>query len=115
MIPSVDAYLMNLFPFGRDVCRLLVTEPGCASAAASLGVPHNLIAGRADATVLVLAIEMCSLNFQPPDTMADHIISTAIFGDGAAAAVIATTPGPGLHITDTTTLFFPGYHRFHGT
>jgi len=114
MIPSVDAYLMNLFPFRRDVRRLPITELGCASAAASLGMAHNYIAGRDDATVLVLAIEMCSLNFQPTDTTADHIISTAIFGDGAAAAVITTTPGPGLHITDTTTLFFPGTTDFMG-
>ena len=114
MIPSVDAYLMNLFHFRDDVKRLPITELGCASGVTALRTAYDYLRGWPGSTVLVLSIELCSLNFHPEDVSADHIISTAIFGDGAAAMVVTDKPRPGLQISKTKTHFFPDTLDFMG-
>ncbi|HKQ33651.1 MAG TPA: 3-oxoacyl-[acyl-carrier-protein] synthase III C-terminal domain-containing protein, partial [Thermodesulfobacteriota bacterium] len=115
MIPALDAYLMNRFPFRNSVRRLPVTELGCAAGVSSLILASDYIRAYPDANVLILSLELCTLNMQPTDKSADHIISTAIFGDGAAAAIV-TGGGDagGLHILKTENRFFPGTLEFMG-
>ncbi|MGE0821909.1 MAG: type III polyketide synthase [Candidatus Binatia bacterium] len=114
MIPSLDAYLMNRFPFRHDVKRLPITELGCAAGVAALRIADDFLRAYPGATVLILAVELTSLTFQPTDRSGDHIVSTAIFGDGAAAALLSNVPHPGLAITETATRFFPGTTEFMG-
>jgi alkylresorcinol/alkylpyrone synthase len=114
MIPSLDAYLMNRFPFRRDVKRLPITELGCAAGVAALRMADDFLRAYPGATVLVLAVELTSLTFQPTDRSADHIVSTAIFGDGAAAVLLSNAPHAGLAITETATRFFPETTVFMG-
>ena len=69
---------------------------------------------------LVLALEFASLTFQRWDRSATNVVSTAIFGDGGAAAVLA---GPGhprarcaglARVVDTESLFFRGTTHLMG-
>lgn len=115
MIPALDAYLMNRFPFRNGVRRLPVTELGCAAGVSSLILASDYIRAYPDANVLILSVELCTLNMQPTDKSADHIISTAIFGDGAAAAIVTgrETAG-GLRVVRTENRFFPGTLEFMG-
>jgi alkylresorcinol/alkylpyrone synthase len=49
--------------------------------------------------VLLLVVELCSLTFRDSDLGKSNIIATALFGDGAAAALVTCdrdTPGPEL-------------------
>jgi alkylresorcinol/alkylpyrone synthase len=48
---------------------------------------------------LFLVVELCSLTFRPGDHSKSNIIATALFGDGAAAALV-TCGGEGLQLTD---------------
>jgi len=114
MIPSLDAYLMNRFHFRNDVRRLPITELGCAAGVASLIIASDYIRAYPDSKVLILSVELCTLNFQPTDKSADHIISAAIFGDGGAAAIVAGESDSGLHILKTATRFFPETLDFMG-
>lgn len=115
MIPALDAYLMNRFPFRNNVRRLPVTELGCAAGVSSLILASDYIRAYPDANVLILSLELCTLNMQPTDKSADHIISTAIFGDGAAAAIVTgREAAAGLHILKTENRFFPGTLEFMG-
>jgi alkylresorcinol/alkylpyrone synthase len=114
MIPSLDAHLMNCFPFRSNVRRLPVAELGCAAGVSSLIMASDYIRAYPDSNVLILSLELCTLNIQPADTSADHVISTALFGDGAAAAIVTGKAGHGLHMLSTANRFFPRTLDFMG-
>jgi alkylresorcinol/alkylpyrone synthase len=88
MIPSLDAYLVDDLGLRADVRRLPITELGCAAGAAALARTHDFLVGFPGARALVIAVELPSLSMQRADISAANIVSTALFGDGAAAAVL---------------------------
>ncbi len=88
MIPSLDAYLANALGFPSHVKRLPVTELGCAAGAAALARASDYLCAFPEHTVLVVAVELPSLTFQIRDLSAANIVSSALFGDGAAAVVL---------------------------
>lgn len=108
MIPSLDAYLINDFHFRSDVRRLPITELGCAAGAAALSHAASFIAAFPEANVLVVSVELASLSFQRDDLSPANLISSALFGDGAAAAVVCGTPRPGPRLAACASHFFPG-------
>jgi alkylresorcinol/alkylpyrone synthase len=89
MIPSLDAYLVDELGFRRDVRRLPLTELGCAGGAAALARTHDFLRGFPAARALVVAVELPSLSMQREDVSPGNLVATALFGDGAAAAVLA--------------------------
>ena len=88
IIPSLDVYLADELGFRRDVRRLPLTELGCAGGAAALGRAHDLLRGFPEARALVVAVELPSLSLQRNDVTPANLVATALFGDGAAAAVL---------------------------
>jgi alkylresorcinol/alkylpyrone synthase len=107
MIPSLDAYLINDLGFRSDVRRLPITELGCAAGAAALSRAAEYIWSFPDATVLVVSVELASLTFQRENLSPANLISTVLFGDGAAAAVVTGRPVPGPRVIDTQSYLFP--------
>jgi alkylresorcinol/alkylpyrone synthase len=112
MIPSVDAYLVDDLGFRRDVRRLPITELGCAAGAAALARAHDFLVGFPDARALVIAVELPSLSMQRADLSPANLVSTALFGDGAAAAVlvgggVATGTGGELALLETLSHIWP--------
>ena len=59
------------------------------------------------ANVLVISVELPTLSFQRDDLSSANLISTAIFGDGAAAALLTGRPVPGAAILETQSHLFP--------
>lgn len=114
MIPSLDAWLVNRFAFRDDVRRMPLTELGCAAGVAALRFAYDHLRAYPGSTVLVIATELPTLTFQPEDFSADHLISCAIFGDGAAAVLLTDEPGPGFAIHRTASHFFRGTSDFMG-
>jgi alkylresorcinol/alkylpyrone synthase len=88
MLPSLDAFLIDSLGLRRDVRRLPITELGCVAGAAALARAHDFLLGHPRGRVLVVAIELPSLNFQPLDVSVDNLVSSALFGDGAAAVLM---------------------------
>ena len=88
MIPSLDAYLVDDLGLRPDVRRLPITEMGCAGGAAALARAHDFLVGFPGARALVIAVELPSLSMQRADLSPANLVSTALFGDGAAAAVL---------------------------
>jgi alkylresorcinol/alkylpyrone synthase len=107
MLPSLDAYLANDLGFRPDVRRLPITELGCMGGAAALSYARDFIAGHPGADVLVVCVELPTLSFQRHDLSAANIISTAIFGDGAAAALVTGREVPGARMIDARSHLFP--------
>ncbi len=89
IIPSLDAYLINDLGFRSDVRRLPITELGCAAGAAALGRAWDFLKGVPEGNVLIVSVELPSLTFQRRDMSPANLISTILFGDGAAAAVVS--------------------------
>jgi alkylresorcinol/alkylpyrone synthase len=108
MIPSLDAHLANLLGFRSDVRRLPITELGCAAGAAALGYAADHLRAYPHATALIVAVELPSLTFQRHDRSQANLISSILFGDGAAAAIVTgndTARGP--RIARTESFLFP--------
>ena len=107
IIPSLDAHLMNIFGFRSDVRRLPITELGCAAGAAAMARAWEHVRAFPDHTVLVVSVELPTLTFQRRDISQANLISSVLFGDGAAGAIVTGHPGPGPRILDATTYLFP--------
>ena len=92
--PSLDARLMTELPFRRDVQRLPIFGLGCAGGV--LGLARAAACARASpgSRVLFLVVELCTLTFRGRDRSAKNLVATALFRDGAAAALL-TEDGPG--------------------
>jgi alkylresorcinol/alkylpyrone synthase len=107
MMPSLDAYLVNELDLRRDVRRLPITELGCAGGAAALSRACDYLKAYPQSTVLVVSVELPTLTFQPDDGSMANIVSCALFGDGAAAALIRGDDHAGTRIVDSTSHLFP--------
>lgn len=107
IIPSLDAYLINLMGFRSDVKRLPITELGCAAGAAALGRAHDYIRAFPEANVLIIAVELASLTLQRGDPSLANLVSCCLFADGAAAAVLTGRSARGLQITDARSHLIP--------
>jgi len=86
--PSLEARLMERMPFRRDVQRLPVFGLGCAGGVLGLARAAALACATPGERWLLLVVELCTLTFRPNDGTKSNIVASALFGDGAAAAVI---------------------------
>ncbi|KQM13065.1 type III polyketide synthase [Novosphingobium sp. Leaf2] len=86
--PSLEARAMARLPFRTDVVRVPVFGLGCAGGASGLGLATKLARATPGSTVLLVAVELCSLALRTDNADKADIISTALFGDGAAACVL---------------------------
>jgi len=86
--PALDTRLMDRMRFPRQVERLPIFGLGCAGGALGLGKAAALAATMPGKTVLFLVVELCTLQFRRDDLSRSNIVATALFGDGAAAAVL---------------------------
>jgi len=95
LVPSLDVHLIERLGLRPDVVRLPLTELGCSGGAAAIGLGHRHLAAYPEQRVLVVAVELPSLTFQVGDSSLDNLTASMVFGDGAAAAVMAGAPDAG--------------------
>ncbi|PJI40993.1 type III polyketide synthase [Ferrovibrio sp.] len=88
--PSLDARLIGRLRLRSDVQRLPVFGLGCAGGVLGLSRAAAMAKARPQSNVLLLAVELCGLTFRAQDRSKSNIVATALFGDGAAAAVISS-------------------------
>jgi alkylresorcinol/alkylpyrone synthase len=108
--PSIDALLMNRMSFRPNVKRVPIFGLGCVGGAACLARAADYVRAYPEEVVAVLAVEICSLTVQREDFSTANLISLGLFGDGAAAVIVAgaevDTGGPAVLRTRST--FYPG-------
>jgi alkylresorcinol/alkylpyrone synthase len=107
MIPSLDAHLIHLMGFRSNVRRMPFTELGCAAGAMALGRAADYLKADPDGNVLIIAVELPTLTFQRKDISQANLISSILFGDGAAAVIVRGTPVAGPKILCSETYTFP--------
>ncbi len=105
MIPSLDAHLINLMGFRSNVRRMPFTELGCAAGAMALGRAADFLVAYPGGNVLIIAVELPSLTFQRKDISQANLISSVLFGDGAAAVLVSgkDVRGPKILVSETYT------------
>lgn len=86
--PSLEARAMGRMGFRSDVSRVPVFGLGCAGGVSGLGLAAKLARVGHGATVLFVTVELCSLALRTENVGKADVVSTALFGDGAAACVI---------------------------
>ncbi len=89
--PSLDALVIERLGLRRDVRRLPIFGLGCAGGVTGLARAVDQARALPGSNVLYLVVELCTLTFRHGDNSKSNVIASALFGDGAAAAVISTT------------------------
>lgn len=107
--PSLEARVASRLGFRADVERVPVFGLGCAGGVSGLAIASRLAAARPGATVLMVAVEICTVAFRGDQPTKASIVASALFGDGAAACVLrageqglATIEGSGQHLWPDT-------------
>ncbi len=114
--PSIDSLLVERLGLRPDVRRMPSFGLGCAGGAAGLARVHDYLVGHPRDVAVLVCLELCSLTLQRGDDSTANLISSAIFGDGAAAAVLVGAEHPaaqdrsyaGPAVVDSRSRVFPG-------
>lgn len=99
--PGPDLDVVEQLGLRPSVFRQHIGFMGCCAAFPALRIAAAFVDADPDAVVLVVCAELCTLHVRTSDDP-DQIVSNSVFGDGAAAAVVAAD-GPGLRIDDFAT------------
>jgi alkylresorcinol/alkylpyrone synthase len=107
--PSVDARLINRMGLNQRMKRIPIFGLGCVAGAAGIARAADYVKAFPDETALVLSVELCSLTVQQDDFSVANLISSGLFGDGAAAVIVSgggrDSGGP--EIIATRSVFYP--------
>ncbi|EKE44393.1 naringenin-chalcone synthase [Oceaniovalibus guishaninsula JLT2003] len=86
--PTLEARAAAELGFRPDLRRVPLFGLGCAGGVTGLACARAVAAAHPGTTVLMVAVETCTLSFRLDRLRKADIIATVLFGDGAAAAVL---------------------------
>lgn len=88
LLPSLSVLIAENLGLRKDVRRIPITEAGCAGGASALARADEFLRAYPQARALIVAVELPTLTLQHEDCSRANLVASAIFGDGAAAALI---------------------------
>ena len=91
--PSLEARIGARLGMRSDVRRLPSFGLGCAGGVTGLATAARLAAAEPGSNWLFVTIETCSISIRLDSDDPAAIVATALFGDGAAAAVVRSGTG----------------------
>jgi alkylresorcinol/alkylpyrone synthase len=107
--PSIEARLINRIKLPLNVKRIPIFGLGCVAGAAGIARAADYVRAFPDQAAALISVELCSLTWQRDDLSVANLISSALFGDGAAAVIVAgadlKTEGP--QVLATCSSFYP--------
>ena len=114
--PSIDARLVNRLALRSDVKRTPMFGLGCVAGAAGIARAADALRAFPDEIAVLLSVELCSLTLQRGDLSIPNLIASGLFGDGAAAVVLAggARPETGPRVVATRSVFYPGTEHVMG-
>lgn len=86
-VPSLEARIAGRVGLRPDVRRLPLFGLGCVAGAAGIARVHDYLLGHPTHVAVLLSVELCSLTVQRADRSVANLVSSGLFGDGAAAVV----------------------------
>ena len=92
--PSIDARLINRMNLRPDIKRIPIFGLGCVAGAAGIARAADYVRAYPSETAILVSVELCSLTWQKKNLSIANIISSGLFGDGAAAVILAGSELP---------------------
>ena len=114
--PSLDARLAARIGMRPNVRRSPLFGLGCAGGAGALVRACDVLRRSPDERALVVSLEICSLVFSLRARTATDVVGVALFGDGAAAALLGGDDcgTDGIKVARTATHLFPEAQHLMG-
>lgn len=108
--PSIDARLVNRMQLPERIKRIPIFGLGCVAGAAGIARAADYVRAFPDEVAALVSVELCSLTLQRDDLSIANLISSGLFGDGAASALVAgdNVDCAGPRILATRSVFYPG-------
>lgn len=112
--PSLEARVHGRIGLREDVRRVPIFGLGCAGGVNGLSIASRLALADPGSFWLFVTVETCSISIRldSPDPAA--VVATALFGDGAAAAVVTSGVHSLAHITGSAEKIWPDTLRIMG-
>jgi predicted naringenin-chalcone synthase len=95
LCPGLSSYVAEALPLRADVWPFDLQGMGCGGALPNLETAYNYLQAHPNSNALIIAVEICTATIYY-DESPDILVSNAIFGDGAAAAVLTNRTGNGM-------------------
>ncbi len=107
--PSLDARLMTLLDMDPHTRRTPIWGLGCAGGLGGLARAQEYVRAYPTHRALVVTVELCTLTLQYNDRSKRNLVATSLFGDGAAAVLVAGdhVDAVGPQVIDTRSTLFP--------
>ena len=112
--PSLEARVAQRVGFGEDVRRVPVFGLGCAGGVNGLSLAARLATASPGSTWLFVTVETCSISIRLDSDDPAAVVATALFGDGAAAAVVKGGEHSLVRITGSAEKLWPDTLRIMG-
>lgn len=118
-VPSLEALIMNQFPFSPNTKRLPLFGLGCLAGVAGINRVNDYLLGHPRSAAILMVTELCSLTFQFDDDSAANIVGTSLFGDASGAVLMVGKDHPkaynsNFEIFSTESIFYPDTERVMG-
>jgi len=112
--PSLDARAAPKVGFRDDIRRVPVFGLGCAGGVNGLATASRMAAGEPGTNWLFVTVETCSISIRLDSDDPAAVVATALFGDGAAAAVVTSGEHSLARITGSAEKMWPDTLRIMG-
>jgi len=114
--PSLCARLVNRMGLNPNIKRIPIFGLGCVAGAAGISRAADYVKAFPGHLAGLLSVELCSLTLQRDDTSMANLISSTLFGDGAAAVIVAGAErkADGPQILATRSTFYPDTEKVMG-
>jgi len=104
--PTIDTHLVRRFGLDARCRRIPLAQLGCGGGVAALALAAEIASRDRDGRVLIVSVEIPSLQLQLSEPSYWELMSAGQFADGAAAAIVSTI-GKGPEIIGTRSVLLP--------
>lgn len=87
--PGIAVELMSALGLGEDTRKIELNINGCFCGASCLRTARDIVRAGESGAVLVVAVELASVQYNIVDTDLSSLVSSALFSDGAGAMIVA--------------------------
>lgn len=112
--PSLEARVATRLGLRSDVRRVPVFGLGCAGGVNGLSIASRLAAADPGSMWLFVTVETCSISIRLDSDDPAAVVATALFGDGAAAAIVTSGHHSLARITGSAEKLWPDTLRIMG-
>ncbi len=112
--PSLEARVGPRLGMRDDIARVPIFGLGCAGGVNGLATAARMAAADPGSTWLFVTVETCSISIRLDSDDPAAVVATALFGDGAAAAVVTSGEHSLARITGSAEKLWPDTQRIMG-